>query len=54
MLHMDLFGPMSIGSLGGKNYTLVIVDEFTRYTWVIFMKNKSDALKEIISLIKRE
>lgn len=54
MLHMDLFGPMSVGSLGGKNYTLVIVDEFTRYTWVIFLKAKSEAPKEIINLIKRE
>ena len=43
MLHMDLFGPMSISSLGGKKYTLVIMDEFTRYTWVIFLKAKSDA-----------
>lgn len=32
MLHMDLFGPISTASLGGKKCTLVIVDEFTKYT----------------------
>ena len=54
MLHMDLFGPMSVGSLGGKKYTLMVVDEYTKYTWIIFFNPKSDALEEIISLIKRE
>lgn len=54
MLHMDLFGPISIASLGGKKYTLVIVDEFTRFTWVIFLQFKSEAAQEIISFIKRE
>lgn len=48
-LHMNIFVPMSIESLGGKKYKLVIVDEFTRYSWVIFLKAKSDAPEEIIS-----
>ena len=34
LLHMDLCGPMRVASLGGKKYVLVIVDDFTRYTWV--------------------
>ena len=54
MLHMDLFGPMSISSLKGKKYTLVVVDEFSRFTWVVFLQAKSDAPAEIITLIKRE
>ncbi|XP_071687326.1 uncharacterized protein [Rutidosis leptorrhynchoides] len=54
MLHMDLFGPMNIGSLSGKKYTLVIVDEYSRLTWVIFLYAKSDAPEEIINLIKKE
>ena len=54
MLHIDLFAPMSIGRLGGNKYTLVVVDEYIRYTWVIFLKAKSDAPEEIINLIKRE
>ncbi|GJW49122.1 retrovirus-related pol polyprotein from transposon TNT 1-94 [Tanacetum coccineum] len=54
MLHMDLFGPISTSILGGKKYTLVLVDEFTRFTWVIFLKAKSEAAHEIISFIKQE
>jgi transposase InsO family protein len=41
LLHMDLFGPPSHASLGGKKYCLVIVDDYSRYTWVYF-KHKSE------------
>src|SRR3954469_24443626 len=34
LLHVDLFGPPSHASLGGKKYCLVIVDDYSRYTWV--------------------
>ena len=50
---MDLFGPVSTVSLGGKKYALVIVDEYSRYTWVFFLKAKSDAADEIINFIKK-
>nr|KAJ0217090.1 hypothetical protein LSAT_V11C300105640 [Lactuca sativa] len=53
LLHMDLFGPIHVRSLGGNKYTLVIVDEFTRFTWVVFLKKKSHAAQEIISLIRK-
>nr|KAJ0186081.1 hypothetical protein LSAT_V11C900483530 [Lactuca sativa] len=53
LLHMDLFGPIPVRSLGGNKYTLVVVDEFTRFTWVIFLKKKSHAAQEIISLIRK-
>ena len=53
MLHMDIFGPVSTQSLGGKKYTLVIVDEYSRYTWVFFLKHKSEAAEEIISFVKK-
>ncbi|GKA28497.1 retrovirus-related pol polyprotein from transposon TNT 1-94 [Tanacetum coccineum] len=33
LLHMDLCGPMRIESINGKNYILVIVDDYSRYTW---------------------
>ena len=36
LLHMDLFGPSSIQSYGGNFYTLVVVDDFSRYTWTLF------------------
>nr|KAJ0227041.1 hypothetical protein LSAT_V11C100046250 [Lactuca sativa] len=53
LLHMDLFGPIPVRSLGGSKYTVVVVDEFTRFTWVVFLKKKSHATQEIISLIRR-
>ena len=42
LLHMDLFGPTQTQSLGGKKYTLVIIDDYSRYTWVFFLKHKSE------------
>ena len=37
LLHMDLFGPTRTPSLRGKSYAYVIVDDFSRYTWVLFL-----------------
>ena len=36
-LHLDLMGPTRTESLGGKRYIMVVVDDFTRYTWVILL-----------------
>ncbi|MCH81386.1 gag-protease polyprotein, partial [Trifolium medium] len=41
LLHMDLMGPMQVESIGGKRYALVVVDDFSRYTWIEFLKEKS-------------
>src|SRR3954464_8755172 len=41
LLHMDLFGPQNYASLGGNKYGLVIVDDFSRYTLVFFLDDKS-------------
>ncbi|KAI3665057.1 hypothetical protein L6452_43674 [Arctium lappa] len=41
MLHVDLWGPISVQSLGGKKYIFVLIDEFSRYTWVEFVRKKS-------------
>ncbi|GJW56997.1 retrovirus-related pol polyprotein from transposon TNT 1-94 [Tanacetum coccineum] len=46
LLHMDLFGPSSIRSYGGNRYTLVIVDDYSRYTWTRFLKNKIEAFDQ--------
>ncbi|MCL6739517.1 integrase catalytic domain-containing protein, partial [Streptomyces neyagawaensis] len=53
MLHMDLFGPVNVQTPAGKKYTIVIVVEFSRFSWVIFLRSKSDAAPEIISFIKQ-
>ncbi|GKB54778.1 retrovirus-related pol polyprotein from transposon TNT 1-94 [Tanacetum coccineum] len=53
LLHIDLFGPVTPRSINHEKYTLVIVDEYSRYTWVYFLKKKSQAPKTIMSFIKR-
>ena len=46
LLHMDLFGPSRTPSLGGKSYAYVIVDDFSKYTWVLFLSQKNEAFYE--------
>nr|GEY74476.1 retrovirus-related Pol polyprotein from transposon TNT 1-94 [Tanacetum cinerariifolium] len=42
LLHMDLCGPMRVTSINGKQYVLVIVDDYSRYTWVHFLRTKDE------------
>lgn len=53
ILHMDLLGHVHVESHVGKRYSLVIFDELSRFTWVMFLCNKSDVVDEIIHLIKK-
>nr|GFC25171.1 retrovirus-related Pol polyprotein from transposon TNT 1-94 [Tanacetum cinerariifolium] len=53
LLHMDLCGPMRIASINGKRYILVIVDDYSRYTWVHFLRSKDEAPAAIITFLKR-
>ncbi|GJR26115.1 retrovirus-related pol polyprotein from transposon TNT 1-94 [Tanacetum coccineum] len=39
---MDLFGPSAVRSYGGNLYTLVIVDDYSRYTWTRFLRTKNE------------
>ncbi|GJY22460.1 retrovirus-related pol polyprotein from transposon TNT 1-94 [Tanacetum coccineum] len=48
-LHMDLCGPMRIASINGKQYVLVIVDDYSCYTWVNFIRSKDEAPEVITS-----
>jgi len=43
LLHMDLFGPSRTMSLGGNLYGPVVVDDFSRYTWTLFLHTKKEA-----------
>ncbi|KAJ9557362.1 hypothetical protein OSB04_011976 [Centaurea solstitialis] len=52
LLHMDLCGPMKYQSLAGRKYILVIVDDFSRYTWTKFLKTKDETSSLIINFIK--
>ncbi|KAL8156686.1 hypothetical protein AgCh_001692 [Apium graveolens] len=51
LLHLDLFGPERYVSLGGKNYAFVIVDDYSRFTWVLFLRTKDEAFIEFKDLI---
>nr|GEZ77010.1 retrovirus-related Pol polyprotein from transposon TNT 1-94 [Tanacetum cinerariifolium] len=50
LLHMDLCGPMRIASINGKRYVLVIVDDYSRYTWVHFLRSKDEAPEDVDKL----
>nr|GEV37719.1 retrovirus-related Pol polyprotein from transposon TNT 1-94 [Tanacetum cinerariifolium] len=52
LLHMDLCGPMRVESVNGKKYILVIVDDYSRFTWVKFLRSKDEALDFIIKFLK--
>ncbi|GJT75948.1 retrovirus-related pol polyprotein from transposon TNT 1-94 [Tanacetum coccineum] len=46
LLHMDLFGPSAVRSYGGNRYSLFIVDDYSRYTWTRFLKDKTEAFDQ--------
>ncbi|GJV32100.1 retrovirus-related pol polyprotein from transposon TNT 1-94 [Tanacetum coccineum] len=52
LLHMDLCGPMRVASVNGKKYILVIVDDYSRFTWVKYLRSKDEALDFIIKFLK--
>ncbi|GJY22086.1 retrovirus-related pol polyprotein from transposon TNT 1-94 [Tanacetum coccineum] len=52
LLHMDFCGPMHVESINGKKYILVIVDDYSRFTWVRFLRSKDEAPDAIIKCIK--
>ncbi|XP_074377221.1 uncharacterized protein LOC141718736 [Apium graveolens] len=51
LLHMDLFGPVNVISMSRKKYCLVIVDDYSRYTWVLFLHSNNEAAEMIIDHI---
>ncbi|GJT18745.1 retrovirus-related pol polyprotein from transposon TNT 1-94 [Tanacetum coccineum] len=53
LLYMDLCGPMRVESINGKQYVLVVVDDYSRYTLVFFLHSKDEASEVIISFIKK-
>ncbi|GJS94856.1 retrovirus-related pol polyprotein from transposon TNT 1-94 [Tanacetum coccineum] len=56
LLHMDLCGPMRVASINGKKYIPVIVDDYSRYTWTLFLHSKdetTEVLKDFLTMIQR-
>ncbi|GKE70231.1 retrovirus-related pol polyprotein from transposon TNT 1-94 [Tanacetum coccineum] len=53
MLHMDLCGPMRVESINKKRYILDIVDDYSHFTWVKFLRTKDEAPEIIIKFLKQ-
>jgi transposase InsO family protein len=53
LLHMDLFGPIAYLSIGGSKSGLVIVDDFSRFTWVFFLQDKSETQGTLKRFLRR-
>jgi hypothetical protein len=53
LLHMDLFGPVAYLSIGGSKYGLVIVDDFSRFTWVFFLQDKTETHRTLKRFLRR-
>jgi transposase InsO family protein len=57
LLHMDLFGPITYKSIGESKYCLVILDDYSRFTWVFFLQEKSqtqETLKRFLRWAQNE
>nr|GEX09109.1 ribonuclease H-like domain-containing protein [Tanacetum cinerariifolium] len=52
LLHMDLYDPMRVESINAKKYILVMVDDYSQFTWVKFLRSKDEAPSAIIKCIK--
>jgi hypothetical protein len=53
LLHMDLFGPIAYISIDGSKYRLVIVDDYSRFTWIFFLKEKSPTQVTLKRFLRR-
>nr|GEV28757.1 retrovirus-related Pol polyprotein from transposon TNT 1-94 [Tanacetum cinerariifolium] len=49
---MDLCGPMRVESINGKKYVLIIVDDYSRYTWTHFLRSKDETPEDLIDFLK--
>nr|GEX46638.1 hypothetical protein [Tanacetum cinerariifolium] len=52
LLHMDLCGPMRVESINGKKYFLVIIDDYSRFTWTHFLRSKDETPKVLIDFLR--
>jgi hypothetical protein len=53
ILHMDLFGPIAYISIGSNKYSLVIIEDYYRFTRVFFLQDKSETQEEVNKFLKR-
>ena len=53
LIHMDLFGLVAYLSIGGNKYGLVIIDDYSRFTWVFFVYDKSQVQEKVKIFVRR-
>jgi transposase InsO family protein len=53
LLHMDTISPSRVHSMGGKWYVLVIVNDYSCYSWVFFLESKDEVFEQFQSLALR-
>jgi transposase InsO family protein len=53
LLHMDLFGPIAYISIDGSKYCLMIVDDYSRFTWVFFLQEKFQTQETLKRFLRR-
>jgi hypothetical protein len=53
MLHVDLFDPIAYISIGGNKYGLSIVDDYSCFTWIFFLHDKSETHDFLKKFLKR-
>jgi hypothetical protein len=53
LLYMDTVGPSWVRSMGGKWYVLVIIDDYSRYSWVFYLESKDEVFEHFWSLALR-
>ncbi|GJT78312.1 putative ribonuclease H-like domain-containing protein [Tanacetum coccineum] len=51
LLYMDLFGPVSVESINKKRYYLVVTDDFSRFSWVLFLATKDETFEILCKVI---
>ena len=45
LIHSDVWGPFSVSSIGGSQYFVIFVDDYSRYSWIFHMKRRSKLLQ---------
>ncbi|XP_070022935.1 uncharacterized protein [Nicotiana sylvestris] len=53
LLHMDLCGPMRVQNRGGKGYIFVIVDDYSRFIWTLFLRTKDETFKVFVAFVRK-
>ncbi|KAJ0621134.1 putative RNA-directed DNA polymerase [Helianthus annuus] len=52
-LHMDLFGHVNVKSITGDYYCLVVTDDYSRFSWVSFLKSKDETFDSLMALFRK-